>query len=295
MAGGSTRPSMKTFSVETCDGSGTGEKIILYGESGVGKSTLAMMAPNSVFICVDDGIRKLRHPVTEEPAKYIAGVETFQDVFDVLTPSNLAMWDGYESIVLDTATRAQELCLLWMFENVKHEKGHHVQRLEDYGFGKGYGHIVDTMNMLLGRLDALQRRGKNILILAQEGVVVRINPTGEDYMQFGPDLLHTTSKNPKTVRDPYCAWADHVCRIGPLDMTVTEVQAKSVERGYAKGFRFGKAVGATDRVVHMRTNGMAMKVKSRTAPYDCCSFSEPKDNALWVSIFGEEWNLEEVT
>lgn len=292
----STPPATKSkFQVATCDGSGTGEKIILYGESGVGKSTLAMMAPNPVFICVDDGIRKLRHPVTEEPAKYIEGVETFQDILDVTAAANKGLWSAYETVVLDTATKAQDLCLNWMYANIKHEKGCAVERLEDYGFGKGYQHIVDTMAMLLSRLDDLQRQGKNIIVLAQEGVVTKINPTGEDYMQFGPDLLHTSGKNPKTVRDPWCAWADHVCRIGPAEVTVGEVQGRAidtVDKGYKKGFRFGKALGETDRVVHVRTKGVAMKVKSRTAQDDCVPFSEPKDNALWVTIFGQAWNME---
>ncbi len=290
-----TAPATRQFSVTACDGTGTGEKVILYGESGMGKSTLAMMAPNPVFICVDDGIRKLRHPVTEQPANYVAGIQTFQDILDVLAPANFSMWDAYESVVLDTATRAQELCLEWMYANIKNpDTGKQVMRLEDYNFARGYQHIVDTMNMLKGRLDNLQQRGKHLIILAQEGVTIKINPVGEDYMQLGPGLLHTMGKNPKSVRDPYCEWADHVCRIGPLDCTVEQlqaIQARKTDGGYARGFHFGKACGPTDRVVHLRTDGVAMKVKSRTAPDDYVSFSEPKDNALWVSIFGQEWNL----
>lgn len=281
------------FAVKTCDGSGTGEKVILYGESGIGKSTLAMMAPNPVFLCLDDGIRKLRHPVTNEPAQFIEGVKTFQDLLDVLSPQNFGLYKDADTVVLDTATKAQELCPDWMYENIPHEKGQHVSRLEDYGFGKGYQHIVDTMMQLLSRLDNLQVKGKNLIVLAQEGVITRLNPLGEDYMQFGPDLMHTQGKNPKSVRNPWCAWADHVCRIGPLEVTATELQDRSkAQGGYSRGFRFGKACQPADRVVHLRTPGVAMKVKSRTAQDDYVSFREPKDNALWVSVFGEKWNCE---
>jgi hypothetical protein len=180
-----------------------------------------------------------------------------------------------------------------MYKNIPHEKGLPVERLEDYGFGKGYQHIVDTMSMLLSRLDEIQNRGKHVILLVQDGVSIHVNPTGEDYMQYGPDLLHTSGKTPRSVRNQYCAWADHVCRIGPMAITVREVQAKTAQKGdggYTRGFRFGKAPEDTDRVVHLRTSGVAMKVKSRTAQDDYVSFYEPKDNALWVSIFGQEWN-----
>ncbi len=216
-----TAPPSK-FSIEDCDGSGTGEKIVLYAESGWGKSTLCMMSPKPVFICLDDGIRKLRHPVTGDPAKYISGVKSFADVLEVLSPVNHSMFKDYETAVLDTATQAQALAILWMFKNIKHEKGGEVSRMEDYGFGKGYGHLVDTMNLLLRGLDQLQATGKNIIVVAQEGVSLKVNPMGEDYMQFGPDLLHTASRNPKSVRDPFCAWADHVCRIGPMEENPTQ-------------------------------------------------------------------------
>src|SRR4030067_329548 len=94
----STPPTGKSkFQVATCDGSGTGEKIILYGESGVGKSTLAMMAPKPIFICVDDGIRKLRHPVTEEPAQFVDGVTTFQDILDDTAPAHPGMAPPYQT------------------------------------------------------------------------------------------------------------------------------------------------------------------------------------------------------
>ena len=286
-----TAPPSK-YTIEDCDGSGTGEKIVLYAESGWGKSTLCMMAPKPVFICLDDGIRKLRHPVTGKPARYIPGVKTFADVLEVLSPVNYPLFKDDESIILDTATRTQALAILWMFVNIKHEKGHPVERLDGYGFGKGYGHLVDTMNLLLRALDQLQMTGKNIIVVAQEGVSLKVNPMGEDYMQFGPDLLHTTSKNPKSVRDPFCAWADHVCRIGPHEVIASEIQDKPVDKGYQKGFRFGKVVENVTRVVHLKTESLAMKVKSRTVDEPCAPFSEPKDNGLWVCIFGQDWNLE---
>ena len=84
--GAATRPkptantSAKTFRIEKWDGTKSGEKIIIYGDHGRGKTTLASMAPKPVFIGLDDGGRKLHHPITGEQLNYIPDVETFEDV-----------------------------------------------------------------------------------------------------------------------------------------------------------------------------------------------------------------------
>jgi len=54
----------KKFSVTLYSGEGYGEKIVVYSESGMGKSTLGMQAPDPVFIPLDAGVMKLRHPHT---------------------------------------------------------------------------------------------------------------------------------------------------------------------------------------------------------------------------------------
>ena len=54
----------KTFAVEEWQGDIEGEKIIIHGKYGMGKTTLATMAPAPVFIGLDDGGRKLKDPRT---------------------------------------------------------------------------------------------------------------------------------------------------------------------------------------------------------------------------------------
>ena len=56
----------KTFQVKTWSGDKEGEKVIAYADSGMGKTTLASMAPSAVFIGLDDGGRKILNPKTNE-------------------------------------------------------------------------------------------------------------------------------------------------------------------------------------------------------------------------------------
>ena len=92
----------KTFQVAVWDGAGEGEKIIIYADSGMGKTTLGSMLPTPVFAGLDDGGRKIRNPITDEPLKNIPGIETFDD-FRAVT-QQVDLFNDYESYVVDTVT-----------------------------------------------------------------------------------------------------------------------------------------------------------------------------------------------
>ena len=74
-----TTKANKTFQVAVWGSDNEGEKIIMYADSGMGKTTLASMLPTPTFAGLDDGGRKIRHPITGEKLKNIPGIETFAD------------------------------------------------------------------------------------------------------------------------------------------------------------------------------------------------------------------------
>ena len=96
-------------------------------------------------------------------AKFAAA---WQDIRDALHADG---WDGIKTIVLDSATRAEELAVAHTLASVPHEKGQRVQRIEDYGFGKGYSHVYDTFLTLLGDLDQHTRAGRHVVPAASGG------------------------------------------------------------------------------------------------------------------------------
>lgn len=262
----------KTFTVQPWAGENEGEKIILYSKSGRGKTTLASMAPKPVFVGFDDGARKIRHPLTGEPIMAIPACQAFQDLLDVLAQPKL--FDPFETFVLDTGTKAEELAEPYCFANIMKEKGGAVKNLEGYGYGKGYKHLQDVMRMLQPGLDGLIRRGKNVIILCQEKDVVISNAEGADYLEAGPKLQHT--KEYSTKQD-FQEWADHVFRIDFLDTTV-----KAEE-----GAKTGKVVGTdTTRVIQIDA-ARHYFAKSRTLKVDGgrVSFESPTDDSLWTLMF----------
>jgi hypothetical protein len=278
-------PVTKRFSAAAWTGEGEGEKIILYGGSGKGKSTLASMAPAPVILGLDDGGRKLRHPGTGEPLQHIPGLATFNDVRDALQQKGL--FDPFKSVIIDTMTVLETWAGDWTCLNIPHEKGHKVKRLVDYGYGKGYEHLYDTMRLILADLDALVRQGKNVVLLCQQCPIVIANPSGMNFLENGPKLYAPgpDSKQTFTVRGLACEWADHVCRVDFLNRQVMGGGLGSHGREHA-----GKATGDTTRAIFTIPTDPSFFAKSRTLTDPVISFASTKDDSFWRLLFPDEYS-----
>jgi len=282
-AGGRTaKRKPKKFAVVPWTGEGEGEKIVLYGPSGRGKTTLAALAPKPVYIGLDDGGRKIRHPVTGEPLPHIEGCDSFDDVRDVCAQPEIL--DGYKTVVIDTGTILETLATEWTVQNIKHEKGQTVRRLVDYGYGKGYEHLYDTMRLAFSDFDGLVRRGLNLLLICQQCPITVANASGTDYLEDGPRLYHPGNSGKMTfsTRLFACEWADHVFKLDYQDKQVSEDK---------------KATGSPDRAVFIVPEDPSYCAKSRTLgnlkdeagdPITRIAFDHPADDSLWKYMFPEE-------
>jgi hypothetical protein len=256
------------FSVVPWSGEAEGEKVILYGVSGIGKTTLASLAPTPAFVGIDDGGRKIKHPVTGEKLNHVPEIETFADVREVL--QDISCFKDYETIIIDNVTELEYWALPHLFKTVsKNQSGAPVKHIEDYGFHKGYRRWHDVMRLILGDCDHLVRAGKNIIMVAQSTIIKSVQAGQEDFVKEGPELHH--DKNVSTL-NAYVSWADHVFRIATHDN-----KAKK-----------GKVVSGTmDRAVFTHPEPW-FYAKSRTIPinYNVVAFEEPKDDSIWKVLFG---------
>jgi hypothetical protein len=262
------KPPTKTFTIEKWDGSTSGEKIIIYADHGMGKSTLASMAPNPVFIGLDDGGRKLRHPQTGELLNHIPGVETFEDVRAAL---DACLDLDCETVVIDTITELELLGEPYTFKTVPGPKGSTVKNLEGYGYGKGHKHLYDTMRLPLLNCDKLVAAGKNVIAIAQLGCNKRTNDIGEEYLKEGPQLYH--SEKGTSILNLWGRWADHIFRITTQSVVVPDGKKK--------------AVGDVTRIINT-VGGLSYEAKSRTLDDPVISFATKDDDSLWQMLFGGE-------
>jgi hypothetical protein len=259
----------KTFTVEEWDGSNDGEKILGYAESGMGKTTLGSLAPNPVFVGLDDGGRKLLHPVTGKNLKRIKGIETFQDVRDALHSTQ--MLEPHPVVVIDTGTDLQTLAEPYVFDEYPLKDGSRPHSIRQYGWGDGYGHLVDVMRLVLQDCDALVRTGKTVMILNQLASPKKANAGGFDFLQEGPDLFH---RSDHSVRNAYISWADHVIKIDYLN---------------AMAGKDKKATGNVTRAIFVKPE-VHFVAKSRTLEHNIISFEDKTDNSFWRFLFNGENN-----
>lgn len=179
------------------------QRVLIYGTGGIGKSSLAALAPNPVFLDIEGS-------TDEMDVRRMPGIDTFNDLRACLQSEEL---DGFGTVVLDTATKAEELAIAHTLATVPHEKGHRVQRLEQYGFSKGLGHVYDTFMLLLQDLDGQVRKGRNVVVIAHDCINDVPNPVGEDFIRYEPHLQSPKSGK-SSIRSRVVQWADHVLFVG---------------------------------------------------------------------------------
>ncbi len=183
------------------------QRVVIYGAGGIGKTSLAALLPKPLFIDLEDGSREL--DVSRIPRASVPGWDALRALLhskETIAP--------YQTIVVDSATKAQEMAGAWTVANVPDEKGMRVDSLEKYGYGKGFQYLSDTFLFLLQDLDDIVRQGKDVVLIAHDVAFTVPNPNGEDFLKYGPDLYAPKEGGKASVRNRVVQWADHVLWIG---------------------------------------------------------------------------------
>lgn len=250
-------------------GAAGGDRVVLYGTGGIGKTTLAAMAPGPIaFADLDNSLRKLRPKFSDwgiaEPA--VIPCATWLELRASLASDG---WDEIKTIVIDSGSAAEQLAAQHLFATVKvkTEKGMQpAEGIEDYGYGKGYQYLFDTFCPLLSDLDRHCREGRHVIIVCHDCVANVPNPGGEDWIRYEP-MLQKTSSGKASIRDRVKAWTDHVLFMR-YDIAVNQD---------------GKATGGQSVTIHPSDQPFAM-AKSRTLQTSM-SMQEAFDTGIWTKVF----------
>jgi hypothetical protein len=156
----------------------SGWMICLYGMPGVGKSTLASLAPRPIFADVEAGVARIQ-------CESIA-CENWLTLEKIL--GGFASSD-YQTLVLDTADVAekkgwQHLCAVNKWRSI-----------ESPGFGRGYNESLELWTAFLEKCRALTLKGKNIIFTAHSEVRTYLNPEGESYDRHNMKLHNKISEH----------------------------------------------------------------------------------------------------
>lgn len=189
---------------------------VIYGEEGVGKTSLAAEMPNPLFLDIEDGSRHL--DVARVPCADFAAVEAA--LFALGRDPQ-----GFSTVVIDSADWAERS----LIDTITRGAG--KKSIEDFGFGRGYVMLAERTAKFLAAADDLIARGVNVIFIAHAGVR-RVSPPDQT---DGFDRYEL--KLAKQTAPLFKEWADLLlfCRF----------QMKLIEGQDGKR----KAIGGRDRVM----------------------------------------------
>ena len=253
-----------TFKVEKWTGKGEGKRIIIYAETGMGKTTLCSSAPKPVFVGLDEGGREIKNPLTGDDLDHIPLPEEFgyADIQGALRQYDI--YEPFDTIVVDTITLLEHYATEHVLDRFPLKGGQRPASIESYGWKTGYRYLYDVMGNMLSVFDALIRRGKNVVLVAQGTHHKVTNPESDDFLRAGPRLY---GGNP-SVEALYCEWADHIVRIDYLNTVVKDK----------------KIGGNTTRALYVQPE-VWFRAKSKTITEPVISFESQADDSLWKFMF----------
>lgn len=189
-------------------------RMLLYGENGIGKSSLASRFPNPVFLNLEDGLGDL----DVESTNVIRSVGEFVGCLVHLSDTK------YETIVVDTIDWLEKL----IFNEVAENAG--KKTIDDIGFGKGYQAVELRWKELFGGFTYLWEQGRHIVFTCHEAIEKFTNPEGDSYNYWRPSL-HLKGSGCVT------EWCDEVLFLRYRTNTIQKDEGFGAKRAIAIGGR----------------------------------------------------------
>jgi len=193
-------------------------KAFLFGVEGSGKTTFATHAPAPLFACAEDGLN----------ADGVSNIEikTYADMIDLIG----ALYKGeheFKTLVVDSLTAFEPMLNSYLCER---ERVDSIDKVGG-GFAKYRTESLPLWLTVLSGLDALHKKGMNIIVIGHsQSKEVRL-PDAEPFQKYEADLI-----NPKAANMMY-RWADIVAFANYRIHVTTDDGVKKTGRGLGTGER----------------------------------------------------------
>jgi phage nucleotide-binding protein len=150
-------------------------KGLIYGQPGIGKTSLALSAPKPLLIDFDNGLRRVAKQYQTDSVQ----VESYQNLLDILTKEDIS---NYETIVIDTLGKMIDRIADWLaISNPK------VKQADGQLSMKGWGNVKAEFQRLLKLLES---KNKSVIFIAHE----KEEKVGDEVMKR-PDVAGSSGKD----------------------------------------------------------------------------------------------------
>ena len=173
---------------------GSGLKIVIYGQEGVGKSTLASQFPGAVFIDCEGSTSRMNVRRLPKPTSW----KMFTDEFEYILSSCKA--NGYKTAIVDTFDWAERLALEALCTE------HNVTGIEGMNYGKGWEYEKEMIGRFLDGTDRLIKEGVNIVLLCH--AISRKTTLPEETEEFDHWELKLGNKTTNKIAPLLKEWSD---------------------------------------------------------------------------------------
>lgn len=166
-------------------------RILIYGTEGIGKTTLAHEFPNPVFLQTEDGTP---HGIELQSFGHL---QSFRSVMEAIAALYSEEHDR-KTVVIDSLSALQWLVWQEVCERGD-EKGEAKERIDDFGYGKGYDYALNVWHEFLEGINALRTdRGMTLVFIAHARIKEFKDPETEPYDRYEIDL-HQNKKKTSTL------------------------------------------------------------------------------------------------
>jgi hypothetical protein len=139
---------------------GRAQKVMIYAPEGFGKSTLASLFPNPLFLDIEDSTSQL--DVIRLTREDLPTLKEFQSALDEVIKTR-----SFATVVIDTFDWLEQMILAAVIAEASNPKIHGI---EDFGYGKGYTYLAEKTTLVLAQFDRVIQAGVNVVLLAHSKV-----------------------------------------------------------------------------------------------------------------------------
>lgn len=173
---------------------GSGIKAVLYGQEGVGKSSLAANIPGIVFIDCEGSTTKMDVRRLPAPTSWAMLCDEMEYILQN------ASVKGYRAVAIDTFDWAESLALQALCSE------HNVKGIEGFNYGKGWQYECEMIARFLENTDKLIKAGIHVILICH--AITRKATLPEEVDEYDHWELKLGNKTTNKIAPLLKEWSD---------------------------------------------------------------------------------------
>lgn len=160
---------------------------VVYGAGGVGKSTLCSTAQSPYFLDIEGGIFHIDAPKSSD---VISSPEVLLEYMQALINEK----HDYKTVIVDSLSALELLLIQSVFKKFTRDNGMKAKSIEDFGYGKGYVHLLSVWQGFVGMLKKMNMNGLNVILIGHQKIASFESSSGTTYKYYTINL-YDSDKN----------------------------------------------------------------------------------------------------